>query len=378
MKAVASMADPPRQTLQAFFDSPAARRARYKLSASAAEPVSLEDLLALEPGAAETLTRLGLDYPDRYAPIELREKVADKYDGIGPDGVLITSGLDEALGLLFVSLVEAGDRVVVLTPCYPPQLELPRWRGAAVAAWPAREEDDWVPDLDALRDLTRTPTKMVVATLPQNPTGFMPDDAYLDEFTEILRDSGALLVADEIYAGLPIGGAAPANLACRYERGVSLHGLSKTCGLPGLRVGWLATRDQATMAAVKRAKNLFNCYLPGPIEYLTAIALRHEQALLERNNAILANGLAAANAFFDRHDNLFAWTPPEAGVLAFPRWLGPGGTKALSDRLVTEASLALAPSLCFDAGDDHFRLGPCRRAIPEALTRFEEFLATAL
>ena len=215
------MADPPRQSLQAFFDSPAARRAEHKLSASAAESVSLEDLLALEPGAAETLTRLGLDYPDRYAPIELREKVADKYDGIGADGVLITSGLDEALGLLFVSLVEAGDRVVVLTPCYPPQLELPRWRGAAVVAWPAREEDDWVPDLDALRDLTRAPTKMVVATLPQNPTGFMPDDAYLDEFTEILRASGTLLIADEIYAGLPIGGAAPANLACRYERAVS-------------------------------------------------------------------------------------------------------------------------------------------------------------
>ena len=378
MKVVASMADPQRQTLQEFFDSPAALRAGYKLSASAAEPVGLEELLALEPGAAETLTRLGLDYPVRYAPLALRETVAAKYDGIGPDGVLITSGLDEALGLLFVSLVEAGDRVVVLTPCYPPQMELPQWRGAEVVAWPAREEHDWVPDLDALRELVRVPTKLVVVTLPQNPTGFMPDGAYLDEFTAILRDSGTLLLADEIYAGLPVGGAPPVNLACRYERAVSLHGLSKTCGLPGLRVGWLATRDQAALAAVKRAKNLFNCYLPGPIEFLTALALRHEQTLLERNSAILATSLAAATAFFKRHDNLFAWTPPETGVLAFPRWLGPSGTKALSDRLVTEASLALAPSLCFDAGDDHFRLGLCRRTIPEALDRFEAFLTTAL
>ncbi len=372
------MANLPRQSLQEFFDSPAALRARYKLSASAAEPVSQQELLALEPGAAEKFEGLGLDYPQRYAPIELRERIADKFDGIDADGVLITSGLDEALGLLFVAHVEAGDRVVVLTPCYPPHLDLPRWRGATVVPWPAREENDWVPDLDELRSLTREPTKMVVATLPQNPTGFMPDDAYLSAFTEILRDSGALLLADEIYAGLPIGGAAPPNLACRYERGVSLHGLSKTCGLPGLRVGWLATRDKSAMAAVRRAKNLFNCYLPGPIEFLAAVAFRHEAALLERNSAILAKSLAAANAFFDRHDNLFAWTPPGAGALTFPRWLGPGGTKALSDRLVDEASLALAPSLCFDAGDRHFRLGLCRRGLPEALARFDEFLATAI
>lgn len=372
------MANPPQQTLQEFFDSPDAQAANYRLSASAAEPVSLDELLALEPDAGSQLTGLTLDYPKRYAPAALREMVAQKYQGIDAGGVLITSGVDEGLGLLFVSLVEAGDRVVVLTPCYPPHLQLPQWRGAQAVPWPAREENGWIPDLDELRDLTRERTKLVVATFPQNPTGFLPDETYLDQFTEILRGCGARLLSDEIYAGLPAGGAASPDLACRYEGAVSLHGLSKTCGLPGLRVGWLATRDHATLAKVKQAKNLFNCYLPGPVELLAGIAFRHEPALLERNSAILESGLAASKAFFERHGNLFAWTPPQAGVLSFPRWLGPGGTKALSDRLLEEASLELAPSLCFDAGDHHFRIGLCRRTVPEALTRFDDFLATAL
>ncbi len=112
------MADPPRQTLQEFFDSPAAKATRYKLSASAAEPVSLDPLLALKPGAAGQLTRIGLDYPQRYGPGDLRAAVADQYPGIDAEGVLIASGVDEALGLLFVTLVEPADRVVVLTPCY--------------------------------------------------------------------------------------------------------------------------------------------------------------------------------------------------------------------------------------------------------------------
>jgi len=370
------ISNPPRQSLQEFFDSPAAMGARFKLSASAAEPVSMKELLVLEPGASEELMQLGMDYPQRYGPIEMREKIAGKYNGIDGDGVVITSGLDEALGLLFVSLVEAGDRVVVLTPCYPPHLELPHWRGAAVVPWPAREENNWIPDLDELAELTRVPTRLVIATFPQNPTGFMPDAAYLETFTQILRNSGVLLLSDEIYSGLPVNGAEPPNLACRFERAVSLHGLSKTCGLPGLRLGWLAMRDKNTLEAVRKAKNLFNCYLPQPIEYLAALALRHEQELLERNNAILEISLAAANSFFKRHDNLFAWAPPQAGVVAFPRWLGPGGTKVLSDRLLREASLSLAPSLCFDAGDSHFRLGLCRRNFPEALDCFDTFLAT--
>ena len=352
--------------------------AGYKLSASAAESMGLEELLAMEPGASDMLTKFALDYPRRYGPDELREKIAAKYEGIDTDSALITSGVDEGLGLLFVSLVEPGDRVVILTPCYTPHLDLPRWRGATVVPWSAREENDWIPGLDELRSLLRDRTKLVVATFPQNPTGFMPDDDYMAEFINILRDSGALLLSDEIYAGLPIDGAPLPNHACRHERAISLHGLSKTCGLLGLRVGWLVTRDQAAMNAIKESKNLFNAYLPAPIEFLTGLALRHEQELKSRNGDIFATSLKAANSFFKRHDNLFAWSPPEAGVLSFPRWLGPGGTKELSDRLIEEVSIALAPSLCFDAGDNHFRVGLCRRSFPEALERLDDFCTTKL
>ena len=372
------MIDSGRQTLQEFFDSPLAHNARHELSPSAAEPVNTQELLALEPGAADEFARVGLDYPQRYAPIELREKVAGKFDGIDSGNVVITSGVDEALALLFTSVVEAGDRIVVLSPCYPPHLALPLWRGAEVVDWPAREENNWAPDLDELRDLVRKPTKMVVVTFPQNPTGFMPDDDYLDAFMNIVQSCGALLISDEIYTGLPLDGDPAPKLACRYDKAISLNGLSKSTGLPGLRVGWMATRDQDVLNRINQAKMLFNCYLPGPIEFLTAVALRHEQTLLERNNEILVAGLAAAKEFFDRHDNLFAWTPPAAGVVSFPRWLGPGGTKALSDRLLNEVSLAMAPSLCFDAGDQNFRLGLCRRNIPEALAHLDAFLSEKL
>jgi len=130
----------PNQPLQDFFDSPPVKATRFKLSVSAAEPVPLDELLALAPSARERYLAAGLDYPERYGPLDFRERIAGGFREVDADGVQITGGLDEALGLIFTTLVEPGDRVVVLTPCYPPQLDLPRWRGAETVAWPAREE----------------------------------------------------------------------------------------------------------------------------------------------------------------------------------------------------------------------------------------------
>jgi aspartate/methionine/tyrosine aminotransferase len=364
----------PHQSLQEFFDSPPTMAAKFKLSASAAEPLTQGELCAFEPGAAEVLAGVTLTYPTRHGTGDLRETIAKRYPGASAEGVLLSSGVDEALGMLFLSLVNPGDRVVVLTPCYPPHLALPAWRGAEVVPWAGRPERDLVPDLDELRDLLTTETRMVVTTFPQNPTGFMPDAAYLTEFLEILSSRGVLLLSDEIYAGLPAGASVP-NLACRYDKAISLHGLSKTLGLPGLRVGWAVARDPELLRPVEAVRTLFNAYLPASIEAMTRIAFKHEDKILARNTAIVDTSKQAAAEFFARHGNLFDYKTPKAGVLTFPRWLGEGGTRAMSDRMLEEASLSFAPSSCFDAGDDHFRLGLARRSVPKALNQLDEYLS---
>jgi aspartate/methionine/tyrosine aminotransferase len=362
-------------SLQEFFDSPSALAADLNMSASASEPPSQYELLALEPDAAERFNKTTLTYPTRHAELELLDGITKRYQSVTPDGLLPTSGVDESLGVLFLSLVEPGDRVVVLTPCYPPHLILPTWRGAEIERWKARAENDWAPDLDELRRLTKKPTRLIITTFPQNPTGFMPNANFNAELLNIVEASGAILVADEIYAGLPSGSAnGLSNLADQHDRVISLHGLSKTLGLPGLRLGWMAARDPALLESIRDVRTLFNAYVPVPIDFLANLALRHEDAILARNTAILEAGKQATNNFMTRHGNLFEWTEPSAGVLSFPRWTGPSGTSALSQRLLQEAKLVCAPSLCFDAGDQHFRVGLARRTLPEALDRLDTFL----
>jgi aspartate/methionine/tyrosine aminotransferase len=363
------------QTLQAFFDSPLAQSAEFNLSASAAEPVPHSELFALEPGAREALFEVSLDYPRRHGSAELEAAVASRYSALGDGAVQLSSGLDDALAMTHLALVQPGDRVVVLTPCYPPHLLLARWRGAQVVKWKARPENDWVPDLDELAALVAEPTRLVIATFPQNPTGFFPDADYRRRLIACLAAREVTLLSDEIYAGMPaVPGVQVPNLASAYPKAISLHGLSKTCGLPGLRIGWLASADREALRAIRAVANHFNCYLPAPADFLARLALRHEKALISRNTAIVEANQVHAEAFFARHANRFEWRAPDAGVLSFPRWLGDGGATALSDRLLEAARLTFAPSTCFEAGDGHLRLSLARRSLAAGLERLDAFL----
>ena len=370
------MTDNQPSKLQAFFEQPLAEKAQFNLSQSAAEPLEYAALLTLEPDVQAQVFSGAADYPQRHGSEALRAAIAQRYHAMKTANITVTSGLDDGLALLFLSLVSPGDRVIVLTPSYPPHVLLPHIRGAQIVPWPARAENDWVPDLDELESLLAQQTRLVLVTFPQNPTGFMPDKHYVGQMVALLERAGTTLLCDEIYAGMThdkkLGGE---QLADHYEHAISMHGLSKTLGLPGLRVGWLASRDDRLMAKIRARRELFNCYVPTPVDRLAALALRHEDRLLQRTSKLCVDNLAIARDFFARNDNLFRWRPPMAGVLSFLKWLGPGGTSALSQQLLRDASLALAPSACFDAGDEHVRLSVSRRSFADAIGRMEDFLS---
>jgi len=365
------------QTAQQFFERHEVENAKVNLSASALEPVSLGELLSFSPGSEDRFRNNRLDYTPRHGSPILLENISKLYNTLGAENILVTSGVDDALGMLSLALLKSGDRVVVLCPTYPPHVQLPAHFGAQVIPWRATEENGWAPDLDELRKLVSVPTRMVIAGFPQNPTGFMPDKAYASEMIEIVTNSGAVLISDEIYAGLPAGSdLSGSNLADQDDRVISLNGLSKTYGLPGLRVGWIASKNKAVMASIKSTRDLFNAYTPNPVEILAEIALVNKDKLYKRNASIVSAGAVASAEFFRKHSDLFEWKAPQAGVLSFPKWLGPGGARNLSERLIADVSIALAPGECFDAGDDNLRFSVGQRSVVDGLDQLHHYLET--
>lgn len=353
-------------------------RARYLLSASDCESVALSELLGLADPASRALWEgLRLGYTESQGHPELRAQIAQQYAGLRPDDVLVLTP-EEGIFIALQTLLEPGDEVVTLTPAYQSLAEVARAGGAHVTAWPLRPAAGrWHLDLDRLPGLLTPRTRLLVVNFPNNPTGFLPTRAEFDGLLELAQSRGLYVFSDEMYRWLEPDPALRLPAVCEvYDRGVSLAGLSKSYALPGLRVGWLATRAPGWIDRWLTFKDYTTICHSAPSEVLGLMALRAAPALLARSQALVDANRAKAQAFCAGHPALFEWLRPDAGSTAFPRWTGPGPLEAHCQAMVESHGVMAAPGSLFDF-PAHLRLGLGRRDLPAALDQVGAYLRSA-
>lgn len=347
----------------------------HVLCGSDCESVTLAELLAFDPEAGERLQQLWLGYTESAGAPPLRRAIAAMYETIAPEHVLVHAGAQEAILTFMHAALAPGDHVVVHTPCYQSLAEVARDIGCDVTPWVAREENGWAPDLDELRRLLRPTTRVVVINLPHNPTGYLMPADESRALHALCDERGITLFSDEVYRESEYAAGDRLPAGCDVSpRSVSLGVLSKTYGLPGLRIGWVATRDRRLLARMAELKDYTTICNSAPSELLAEVALQHREALAGRNRAIIATNLLLLDAFFARHAEHFRWVRPSAGPIAFPRLLGEEVDR-FCEALVGKESVLLLPGTVYDDRDNHFRIGFGRRSMPDALARLESFLA---
>ena len=350
--------------------------APHMLSSSDAESVTIADVLALEPDAAERLFAQRLGYTESEGAPELRDAAAALYETTLPDDVIVVAAAEEAIFVAYHALLQPGDHVVVETPCYESALQVARSTGADVTEWRRTPGDGWAHDLDALEAVMSPNTRLVYINTPHNPTGLLMPREVLDRVVELCAERGAWLFADEVYRELEHDPADRLPAACDlYERALSLGSMSKTYGLPGLRLGWLACGDRDALRRIVDLKHYTTICSSAPSELLSALALRHRESLAVRNRGIVLDNLPLVEAFLERHADSFSWTPPTASPIGFARMHGVEDTSAFCARLVADTGVLLLPGVVYDE-PRHVRIGFGRAGLPEALARFEEWLAT--
>jgi aspartate/methionine/tyrosine aminotransferase len=349
--------------------------APYLLSASDCETLSVGELLELAGVPLSKLADLRLGYTESQGDPSLRATIAGFYSHITPEGVVVTNAPEEAIFLVMLALLNPGDRVVVQTPCYQSLFELAAYRGGVVQPWPMIETDDgWRMDLDHLADLVTDATRLLVINIPHNPTGYLPTAAEFDAILDLVTRRGVWLFCDEMYRGLEYDAARRLSSASdRYPRAVSLWGMSKTFGLAGLRIGWLATPDREVVQSLLRLKDYTTICSSAPGEFLANAALSQAEAIIQRNVGIIHANLAGVRPFMQRWADTFAWREPQAGPVAFARLLE-GSAAAFCQAAVRQAGTLLVPSTLFDFGDSHIRWGLGRRNFQEGLTAIETYL----
>jgi aspartate/methionine/tyrosine aminotransferase len=352
----------------------------YTLCSSDCESVTIHALLKLEPDARARLENHWLGYTESPGAPTLRAEIARVYETIQPEHILVHTGAEEAIFLFMHAALDAGDHVIVHAPCYQSLMEVAHSIGCEVSQWRAREENQWALDVDELRGLIKPNTRVIVVNTPHNPTGYLMSRADYVRVNEIARERDMLLFSDEVYRESEYDAARRLPAACDVnENAVSLGVMSKTYGLPGLRIGWIATRHARVyerMAALKDYTTICNS---APSEFLAELALRHRAQLAQRNREIIAHNLQLWDTFFAEYADQFAWVRPHAGPIAFPK-LRRANADAFCHDVVTQKGVLLLPGSLFDDDaqpmhlENHFRIGFGRKNMPEALVRLQEFL----
>ena len=152
--------------------------------------------------------------------------------------------------------------------------------------------------------------------------------------------------------------------------------MSKSYGLPGLRIGWIACQDKDIVSKMERIKHYLSICNSGPSERLAKIALNNRSKILAKNCAIVDENLPKWDAFFARHKDLFEWQRPDGSCMAFPKYKGADGVENFTHRLIEESGVLLLPSQIYASNlgptpNDRFRLGFGRSGLDEGLAAFE-------
>ncbi|RLI13784.1 alanine aminotransferase, partial [Candidatus Bathyarchaeota archaeon] len=212
----------------------------------------------------EALYKAAREGKNWYGPSEglpeLREAICEKekrYNNvdIGPEDVVVTTGVSEAINFLMAAALEPGDEVLVPGPTYPPYISYAKLYDAKPISYRTIEEEGWRPDVDDLRSKVSERTKLIVLINPNNPCGAVYDEKTVRAILDVAGEHGLLVASDEIYDRIVFEGRfrSTASLA-KDVPVVGLNGFSKVYLMTGWRLGYLYFHGpEGVLAELKEA-----------------------------------------------------------------------------------------------------------------------------
>lgn len=351
-------------------------RAKYILSASSCESVSMREIIDMADSECKALwDNMKLGYTDPLGCRQLRDAVANRFTSIRHSDILELVP-EEGIFIFMNVLLDPGDEVIAMQPCLPSLYELPRALGCKIIRWPLEISSwGWKLDVNFLAENISPKTKLLILNIPNNPTGYIPIKSEMERILNLADKMGTWVFCEETYRGMEHDpGAALPSLADLYTRAAIVGGLNKY-GLPGTRMGWLVTKNRQVLSESVAYKDYTTLCNNGPGEVLATIAMRNADTLLKRNHEIVLKNLVKAEKFFKKHKKIFQWVQPDGGATAFPKLLPPHNVMDMCDQAMSEKDLLIVGDRNFDLNNNHFRLGLGRLDFTDALKLFEELTA---
>jgi aspartate/methionine/tyrosine aminotransferase len=325
-------------------------RIRFNLSESSIRDQSLHELGATFPD-------LTLFYGEHRGEAGLRELVAGQGAGLTPDDILITAGAAGALFIIATTLLSREDHLVVVRPNYATNIETPKAIGCEISYIDLSFEDGFALDIARVAAAIRPNTRYVSITCPHNPTGTLMPETDLRRLIALVEEKGCRLLVDETYRDLSYGEQLP--IAASLSKSViSVSSLSKAYGIPGIRIGWIVTRDPALYETFLAAKEQIGICGSVVDEWLARTMLEKRDAFLDALSPVMHRRLDIMRDWA-KNDPLIEWVEPKGGVVCFPR-MNVGADfdfDAFYKTLLEKHGTYVGPGHWFEMPRSHFRIG---------------------
>jgi aspartate/methionine/tyrosine aminotransferase len=318
----------------------------YDIGESGMKFLSVKDL-DIELEEVELRYGYHLGHPD------LRKAIAELYNGREMNNVAVTTGASEGNFSVIAHLVGPDDNVIVEHPTYPSLYQVARSMGRNLTLFKLKWENDFKPDFDELRKLVKPNTKLITLTHPNNPTGSVLTLNELKEAIEIAEDAGAYLMVDETYRDLTFK-KAPPLAATMSDRAISLTSMSKTWGLPGIRIGWAVAAERIVEAirAIREQVTICNSSIG---EAIAKEVLENRERILNELRERVLDNYRILKEWMDSQKWL-EWIEPKSGVVCAPRLSNGKGTDRLCELLVKKYRTFTVPGSSMEL-DGHLRIG---------------------
>lgn len=304
----------------------------------------LRNILGMDQGEID-----GIVFQDSrtLGETRLRQVIANRWGRGDSKTVMVTHGSSEAIYLVMNALLRRGDEVIAVAPCYQQLYSIAESLGCRLRFWHLRPDQQFKPDIDELRELLNSRTRMVVVNFPHNPTGVSVSPLDQEDLVSTVAETGAYLVWDGAFADISYARPALPNPADSYDRSISIGTLSKSYGLPGLRVGWvLASPD--VLARCVHLRDYITLHLSPLIELIARRAIEKADVLLENRLEQVKVNLVILAEWASNHKEVVEWSPPQGGVCTFPRLCTVSNVEEFCRRLARNQGVLLVPGTCFN------------------------------
>ena len=361
----------------------AAKRARgeHLIDLTETNPTAVG--LEYPAGVIEALRDPGaLTYvPDPLGLRSARAAVAGAYEARGravdPDRLVLTASTSEAYALLFKLLTDTGDEVLVPQPSYPLFEMLTRLEGVRAAPYQLDPFGGWSIDRESIERALTPAARAILVVSPNNPTGSILRKTDRDWLAGLAAGRGLAIIADEVFEDYPLTPRPDASSFLGETRALTftLGGLSKSAGLPQMKLGWIVVSGPPAMVgeAIARLALIADTYLSvsTPVQLAATRLIDAGRQVRRVIAARLAQNLGQLRSALDARPSL-GLIDPEGGWSAVIQVPSIMTEEQMTLRLVEDVSVLVHPGYFFDFPREAFlvlSLLPEPAAFAEGLAR---------